>query len=115
LPVPAGPMPKVQSRLVVHELGERELHVVERELAGGAVVEVLDGLRRALRVVAAYRELRPAARDRHIERRLDLPKVLVERAAQPREALVVDRLELDFNGLTAHRAARRAAYAPRRR
>src|SRR6185436_19170923 len=40
-----------------------------------------------------------AARDGHVERRLDLPQVLVERATQPRQALVVDRVQLDFDRL----------------
>jgi hypothetical protein len=72
---------------------------------------MLERLCRALRQVAAHRELAAAARDRHVERRLDLAQVLVERAAQPREALVVDRLEPDLDGLTRHRAIHRAASA----
>jgi hypothetical protein len=42
---------------------------------------VLDRLRGARGLRAAYRELRAAAGDGDVERRLDLPQVLVERAA----------------------------------
>jgi hypothetical protein len=59
---------------------------------------MLDGLRGALRLLAAHGEPGAAARDRHVEGRLDLAQVLVERAAQAREALVVDRVEPDFDG-----------------
>jgi hypothetical protein len=99
---------------IPRQLGEAELHVVERELAGGPVVEMLDRLRRLLRLLAAHGEARAAPRDRHVERRLDLPQVLVQRAAQPREARVVDRIEAHLDRLTAHRALR-AASAPRSR
>src|SRR5580765_4600284 len=58
---------------------------------------MLDRLRRAVRLLAAHRELRAAARDGDVERRLDLPQVLVERAAQPREPQVVDGIEPDFD------------------
>jgi hypothetical protein len=58
---------------------------------------VLDRQRGALGLLAAHGEPRAAARDAHVERRLDLAQVLVERAAQPREALVVDRVEPDFD------------------
>jgi hypothetical protein len=85
------------SRFVFRNFDEAELHVVDAQVARGAVVEVLDRLRRALRLLAAHRELRAAARDGDVERRFDLPQVLVERAAQPREPLVVDRIELDFD------------------
>jgi hypothetical protein len=60
---------------------------------------MLQGIRGLLRVRAAHREFGAAARDRDIERRLDLAQVLVERAAQPREARVVDRVQLDFDRL----------------
>ncbi len=43
--------------------------------------------------VAAQREVLAAARDRDVERGLDLAQVFVERAAQVGEALVVDRRE----------------------
>jgi len=56
-------------------------------------------VRGALGLGAAHGELRAAARDRHVERRFDLAQVLVERAAQAREALVVDRIQLDFDRL----------------
>jgi hypothetical protein len=58
---------------------------------------VLERFRRALRLLALHRELRAAARYRDIERRLDLADVLVERAAQACEALVVDRVQPDFD------------------
>src|SRR5262245_40213633 len=60
---------------------------------------MLDRLRGALGLAAAHGELRAAARDTDVERRLDLAQVLVERAAQAREALVVDGIELDLDGL----------------
>jgi hypothetical protein len=59
---------------------------------------VLERFGRALRLLAFHGELRPAARDGDVERRLDLAQVLVERAAQAREAQVVDRVQLDFDG-----------------
>ena len=60
---------------------------------------MLERARRLLGLRAAHGELGAAARDGDIERRLDLPQVLVERAAQAREALVVDRVQLDFDRL----------------
>jgi hypothetical protein len=60
---------------------------------------VLERLRRALGLRAAHGELAAAAGDADVERRFDLAQVLVERAAQPREALVVDRVELDLDRL----------------
>jgi len=60
---------------------------------------MLQGVRRALGLGAAHGELRAAARDRHVERRFDLAQVLVERAAQAREALVIDRIQLEFDRL----------------
>jgi hypothetical protein len=71
----------------------------------GAVVEVLDRLRRALGLRAAHRELRAAACDGDVERRFDLPQVLVERAAQPREPLVVDRIQLYFDRFGPQRSS----------
>src|SRR4030095_10693172 len=94
---------------VVRELRQAELHVFKREVAVGAVVEMLQRLRRALRLLAAHRELAAPARDGNVERRLDLAEVLVQRSAQTREALVVDRFEPDLDGLTCHSAIRRAA------
>ena len=99
---------------VVRELGEAELHIVERQIADGAVVEMLERLRGALRLLAAHGELRAAARDGDVERRLDLAQILVERAAQAREALVVDRVEPDLDAACAQAScdrARRAASA----
>ena len=60
---------------------------------------MLQRVRGLLRLRAAHGELGAAARDGHVERGLDLPQVLVERAAQPREARVVDRIQLDFDRL----------------
>ena len=60
---------------------------------------MLERVRRLLRLRAAHGELGAAARDGDVERRLDLPQVLVERAAQARQALVVDRIQLDFDRL----------------
>ncbi len=83
----------------LHQLGEPELNIVDREIARGAVVEVLQRLCRARGLLAAHREARPAARDRDVERRLDLAQVGVQRAAQACETLVVDRIEFYFRGL----------------
>jgi hypothetical protein len=58
---------------------------------------VLERLGRALGLLALDGELRAAAGDGDVERRLDLAQVLVERSAQPREALIVDRVEPDFD------------------
>src|SRR5688572_25992767 len=60
---------------------------------------MLERLSRTLRLRAAHRELRAAPRDGHVERRLDLAQVLVERAAQAREALVVDGVQPDLDRL----------------
>jgi hypothetical protein len=79
------------------QLGQAELHILDGQVAGRTIVEVLERFGRALRLLALHREHRAAARDRHVERGLDLPEVLVERAAQAREALVVDRFQLDFD------------------
>src|SRR5438067_320533 len=88
--------------LEAHQVVER---VVERRLARRPVVEMLDGLCRAIGLLAAHRELSPAPGDRHVERRLDLPEVLVERAAQARKALVVDGIEAHLDRLRPHRAS----------
>ena len=85
--------------MIPGELGEAELHILGRQVARGAVVEMLQGARGLPRLRAAYRELRAAARDGDVERGLDLPQVGVERAAQPRKARVVDRIQLDFDRL----------------
>jgi hypothetical protein len=58
---------------------------------------VLERFGGALGLLAFHHELRAAARDGDVERRLDLADVLVERAAKAREALVVDRVQLDFD------------------
>jgi hypothetical protein len=58
---------------------------------------MLDGFGRALCLLALHGELRAAASDRHVERGLDLADIFVERAAQACEALVVDRVQLDFD------------------
>src|SRR5712664_2662867 len=63
---------------------------------------MLGRLRRLLRLGAAYGESCPAARNRDVERRLDLAQVLVERAAEPRETLVVDGVEPYFYGFSTH-------------
>jgi hypothetical protein len=84
-------------RRISRQLGQAELNILDGQVARGAVVEMLERLRRALRLFAAHREFRAAARDRHVERGLDLPQVLVERAAKARESLVVDRVKLDFD------------------
>jgi hypothetical protein len=60
---------------------------------------MLERLCRFLRLLAAHAELGAAALDGDVERRLDLPQILVERATQPREALVVDGVQLDFDRL----------------
>ena len=85
----------LRRKAFLRELGQPELHVVDAQLARGAVVEMLERARGALAAVgvAAHREARAAARDLDVERRLDLPQVRVQRAAQPREALVVDGVE----------------------
>ncbi len=94
------------SGLAARELREAQLHVVDAQVLGRPGVEMLERARRVLRLVrrAAHREARAAARDRDIERGLDLPQVGVQRAAQAREALVVDRIEADFHGLGAGHA-----------
>jgi hypothetical protein len=85
--------------MIPRQLGEAELHILGRQVARGAVVEMLQGARRLARLRAAYRELRAAARDGDVERGLDLPQVGVKRAAQPRKARVVERIQLDFDRL----------------
>ena len=60
---------------------------------------MLERLRGALGLLAAHGELPAAARDGDVERGLDLPQVGVDRAAQPRKARVVDRIQLDFDRL----------------
>jgi hypothetical protein len=42
---------------------------------------------------------RAAPRNRDVERRFDLAQIDIERAAQPREALVVDGLECELKRL----------------
>ncbi len=85
-------------RNALQKFGEAELNVVDGEIAGRAVVEVLKRLRRARGLLAAHGEARAAARDRDVERRFDLAQVGVQRAAQARQALVVDRIEFYFRG-----------------
>src|SRR5204863_3584070 len=87
---------------VAQDLGEAELHVIDRQIARGAVVEMLERLRRAAGLFAAYRELRAAAGDGDVERRFNLPQVLVERAAKAGEALVVDGIEAHLDRLGPH-------------
>jgi hypothetical protein len=84
---------------LVRQFGQAELHVFQGEIARGAVVEMLESVRRLLRLLAAHGEFRALARDGDVERRLDLPQVFVERATQPRQALVVDGVQLDFDRL----------------
>jgi hypothetical protein len=48
-------------------------------------------------VLALHGELSASASDGHVERGFDLVDIFVERAAQAREALVVDRVQLDFD------------------
>ena len=60
---------------------------------------MLQGARRFARLRATHGEPGAAAGDGDVERRLDLPQVGVERAAQPRKARVVDRVQLDFDRL----------------
>ena len=74
-------------------LDQPELHVLQRELALRPLVERLQHLRREPRLagLAGDREALAAARDADVERGLDLAQVLVERAAQVGEPLVVDR------------------------
>jgi hypothetical protein len=100
--------PRLQHRLVglvaiarTLRLDQAELDVVDRELALRLGVELFQELGRARRAtgVAAHRETVAAARDRHLERDLDLAQVLVERAAQAREALVVRGRERQLDGL----------------
>src|SRR5262249_44859760 len=78
-----------------------ELYVLDREFGCGAFVEGFQYLRRDLRLRggAAHREFLAAGRDADVERVLDLAQVLVERATQVGETLVVDRRESDFDGL----------------
>src|SRR5688572_9273280 len=91
--------------MVSGEFGEAELHVFGGQVAGSPVVEVLQGARGLLRLRTAHGEPGAAARDGDVESRLDLPQVLVERAAQPREATVVDRIEPDFDRLAPVQAS----------
>ena len=106
-PVQVG-APRLQHRLLglvafarTLRLDEAELDVVDRELAPGLSVELFQELGRARRATgfAAQRETVAAARDRHVERDLDLAQVLVERAAQVGEALVVRGRERQLDGL----------------
>jgi hypothetical protein len=59
---------------------------------------MLDRLCGALRLLPAHSEFGAAARDGHVEGRLDLAQVLVKGPAQAREALIVDRVKPDFDG-----------------
>jgi hypothetical protein len=68
---------------------------------------MLERLGGALRLLALDGEARAAPRDGDVERGLDLAQVLVERAAQAGEALVVDGIEADFD-----RSRPRAAQDP---
>ena len=96
------------------DFGQAELHVVDGQFVRGEFVEMLDRLRGARRLLAAYGKARAAARDLDIQRGFDLAQVFVQRAAQPRQAPVVDGVEPDFDGLSPHagparRPVRRAA------
>src|SRR3954470_1636736 len=63
---------------------------------------MLERLRRAAGLFAAHGELRPAARDGDVERGFNLPQILVERAAQAREPLVVHGIEAHLDRLRPH-------------
>jgi len=89
----------------LQQLGEAELHIVECQLARGAIIEMLERLHGTLRLLAAHGELGAATGDRHVERRLDLAQVCIERAAQARQALIVHRVEAKLDGLRPHRAS----------
>ncbi len=93
------------------------MNVVQSEAAFGVVVEFLQHVGRLGRLRPAHRETLAAARDRYVQRGLDLPQVLVERPAKIGEALVVDRREDEFQGAdlqrpTPQRRSRRAANEP---
>jgi hypothetical protein len=99
------------------QLDQAELDVVERQRVVRAVVEMLDRLRALLGLgaVAADAEIHAAATDGDVERGLDLPKVLVERAAQVGQPPVVFRRQAQFDdvGLQAVSLSARAT-SPRR-
>src|SRR5581483_5575801 len=107
------------------ELDQSELHVVDGEPALRVAVEFLQGFGGARRLAgrAAHGEALAAPRDGHVERGLDLPQVLVERPAQVREPLVVERRQDHLEGFGlrgAHARSSRgaaqhaASIAPRR-
>src|SRR4051812_4092910 len=89
----------------LQQLGEAELHIVECQLAGGAIIEMLERLHGTLRLLAAHGELGAATGDRHVERRLDLAQVCIERAAQARQALIVPRVEGKLGGPRPYRGS----------
>ena len=115
----------VASRAPDRALDEAELDVVDGKglrRFGVEAPERAHPLRR-LRGCAGHREIGSAARDRDVERRLDLPQVRVERPAKVRERAIVDRRERQrarrpaIGRGRAHRrcGARRASPSRRRR
>ena len=73
-------------------LDQRQLHFFDRHDLVGDRIEFFEDLHRAFGVVAADDEFFTAAENRHVQRRRNLAQVFVERAAQVRQARVVDRL-----------------------
>src|SRR6266480_4853951 len=114
--------PREQGRVLLRaaagaDFDQAELNVVQGETAFGVVVEFLQHVCRLGGMRSADGETLAAARDRDVQRGLDLPEVLVQRPAQIGEALVVDRREDEFQrtGLqrpTPQRGPRRAASEP---
>ena len=98
---PPPPRPGVTLR---RELDQPELNVVDRQRLLGERVEPAHGLRRPSRVCAGgagERERAAAMRDGHVERRLDLAQVRVERPAQVRERAIVERGQRDLLALAS--------------
>ena len=99
------------------DFDQAELNVVQGEAAFGVLVEFLQHVGRLGRLRSADREALAAARNRDVQRGLDLPQVLVQCPAKIGEALVVDRREDEFQGAglqrpTPQRGPRRAASEP---
>ncbi len=80
------------------EFHQAELNLVDSQSVSRDFIEVLQRLHRALRLHGkpGKAEPLPTTRDRNIVSRLDLAQILVQRAAQVGESLVVDRIEGDF-------------------
>ncbi len=63
-------------------LDQAQLNVVDTQRLLGALVEALQHLRSLLASSAPHGEALTTPGNRHIQRSLDLPQVLVERAAE---------------------------------